>query len=152
AVFVPYAAPTDRLEVEITQTHKRFARAKLLHILEPSKDRTTPPCPYHFRRDEGRKYRDEGSMSRDESKSLLSRSSSLVPRPSSLVPLRWCGGCSWQHLAYDAQLRAKQALVQETLERLGGLKGVSVRPVLGMKDPWRYRNKVQQPVGWDGNQ
>ena len=63
-----------------------------------------------------------------------------------------CGGCAWQHLAYPAQLKAKQALVQETLERIGGLKGISVKPVLGMKDPWRYRNKVQQPVGWDGRQ
>jgi 23S rRNA (uracil1939-C5)-methyltransferase len=130
-VFVPYAAPSDRLEVEIIQTHKRFARAKLLHVLEPSKDRITPPCPYHFRSDEGRGARDES-------------------RPSALVPKLWCGGCTWQHLTYDAQLRAKQALVQETLERLGGLKGIRVKPVLGMKDPWRYRNKVQQPVGWDG--
>src|SRR5690349_5154743 len=37
-----------------------------------------------------------------------------------------CGGCTWQHLAYSAQLKAKQALVQETLERLGGLRGLSV--------------------------
>ena len=42
-------------------------------------------------------------------------------------------------------------LVLETLERIGGLKGIIVKPVLGMKDPWRYRNKVQQPVGFDGN-
>jgi 23S rRNA (uracil1939-C5)-methyltransferase len=34
------------------------------------------------------------------------------------------------------------------LERIGGLRGISVKPVLGMSDPWRYRNKVQQPVGW----
>jgi 23S rRNA (uracil1939-C5)-methyltransferase len=61
-----------------------------------------------------------------------------------------CGGCTWQHLTYDAQLRAKRDLVQETLERIGKLTGIRVKPVLGMKDPWRYRNKVQQPVGWDG--
>jgi 23S rRNA (uracil1939-C5)-methyltransferase len=53
-------------------------------------------------------------------------------------------------LAYESQLRAKRELVQETLERIGGLRGLAVNPVLGMKDPWRYRNKVQQPVGWDG--
>lgn len=63
-----------------------------------------------------------------------------------------CGGCTWQHLPYAAQLKAKQALVRETLERIGGLRGVAVKPVLGMKDPWRYRNKVQQPVAWDGKQ
>jgi 23S rRNA (uracil1939-C5)-methyltransferase len=109
-VFVPYAAAGDRLEIEITQTQKRFARGRILDLVEPSKDRVEPPCPYYYH----------------------------------------CGGCTWQHLMYEAQLRAKRDLVQETLERLGGLKGISVNPVLGMKDPWRYRNKVQQPVGWDG--
>src|SRR5579864_3141557 len=61
-VFVPYAAPSDRLEVEILQTHKRFARAKLLHVLEPSKDRTTPPCPYHFQL-RGLRTQDSGQSS-----------------------------------------------------------------------------------------
>jgi 23S rRNA (uracil1939-C5)-methyltransferase len=63
---------------------------------------------------------------------------------------KFCGGCSWQQIAYPAQLQAKRDLVRETLERLGGLRGIEVNPVLGMADPWRYRNKVQQPVGWDG--
>src|SRR5258706_14496494 len=34
-----------------------------------------------------------------------------------------CGGCTWMHLSYPAQLKAKQALVLETLERIGGLRG-----------------------------
>lgn len=33
------------------------------------------------------------------------------------------------------------------LERIGKLEGVKVHPVLGMKDPWRYRNKAQVPIG-----
>ncbi len=115
-LFVPYSAPGDILEVEITSAHKNFAKARIVRIVTPSKDRVPPPCPYHF----------QGTM----------------PRA--------CGGCTWQHLSYPAQLTAKRALVQETLERLGKLSGLTVRPVLGMKDPWRYRNKVQQPVGWDG--
>jgi 23S rRNA (uracil1939-C5)-methyltransferase len=110
AVFVPYSAPGDRLEVQVTQTQKRYARGRSLKVLRASPDRVDPPCPYYYR----------------------------------------CGGCTWQHLSYPAQLKAKQALVQETLERIGGLKGLLVKPALGMKDPWRYRNKVQQPVGWDG--
>ncbi len=111
-IFVPYAAPGDRLEVEIAQVQKRFARANPLEIIQPSPDRVEAPCPYYYR----------------------------------------CGGCTWQHLSYPAQLKAKQSLVQETLERIGGLKNIQVKPVLGMTDPWRYRNKVQQPVGWDGRQ
>jgi 23S rRNA (uracil1939-C5)-methyltransferase len=62
----------------------------------------------------------------------------------------FCGGCNWQHMVYDFHLDAKTQLVEETLERLGGVQDVTVKPALGMSDPWRYRNKVQQPVGWDG--
>jgi 23S rRNA (uracil1939-C5)-methyltransferase len=64
----------------------------------------------------------------------------------------YCGGCSWQHMNYDFQLDAKRQLVHETLERIGKLSDIEVRDTLGMKEPWRYRNKVQQPVGWDGQQ
>lgn len=62
-----------------------------------------------------------------------------------------CGGCVWQHMNYDFQLDAKRQLVEETLERLGSLRDVEVQPTLGMREPWRYRNKVQQPVGWVGD-
>ncbi len=117
-LFVPYAAPGDTLEVEITETRDRFARAYPVRVIEQSPERITPACPYHFQ---------------------LNKQQSL-----------FCGGCTWQHLTYDAQLRAKTELVRETLERIGGVKGVRVNPTIGMKDPWRYRNKVQQPVGWDG--
>ena len=58
-----------------------------------------------------------------------------------------CGGCQLQHLAYDGQLKMKARLVRDNLERIGQLKEVSVRPVMGMRDPWRYRNKAQVPFG-----
>lgn len=60
-----------------------------------------------------------------------------------------CGGCLWQHLTYDAQLRAKQAIVEESLRTLGGLDA-AVRPVIGAREPWYYRNKMEfsfQPEG-----
>src|SRR5262245_40983541 len=117
-VFVPNAAPKDLLEVELTETHKRYGRARIVRVLRPSPDRVIPPCPYHFETQSAQR--------------------------------RFCGGCSWQHLHYAAQLNAKRALVQETLERIGNLRGFHVNPVLGMDDPWRYRNKVQQPVAWTG--
>lgn len=53
-----------------------------------------------------------------------------------------CGGCLWQHLDYPAQLRAKQALVEERLRHLGGLVGVEVRTIIA-GDPWYYRNKME---------
>lgn len=53
-----------------------------------------------------------------------------------------CGGCKWQHVDYEEQLRVKRKLVQDSLERLGGLQGVVVEPVVPAKEIYRYRNKV----------
>ncbi len=56
-----------------------------------------------------------------------------------------CGGCSCQHMTYDASLRFKQDQVQQLLTRVGGLD-VAVPPVLGMDTPFAYRNKGAYPV------
>lgn len=58
-----------------------------------------------------------------------------------------CGGCQLQHLSYEAQLQFKEQRVRECIERIGKLQNVLVHPTLGMKEPYRYRNKVQLPVG-----
>ncbi|OQP05702.1 23S rRNA (uracil(1939)-C(5))-methyltransferase RlmD [Geobacillus sp. 46C-IIa] len=58
-----------------------------------------------------------------------------------------CGGCQLQHLSYEGQLKAKEKQVKEVLARIGKLEHVTVHPVIGMKNPWRYRNKAQVPVG-----
>src|SRR5579863_6129845 len=47
-VFVPYGCPGDTLEVEITEAHRNYARARLLRVLTSSPQRIKPPCPYHF--------------------------------------------------------------------------------------------------------
>ena len=52
-----------------------------------------------------------------------------------------CGGCQLQHLAYDAQLEAKRAIVGETLRRLGKLQIEDPEIVEGL-DEWRYRSKI----------
>jgi 23S rRNA (uracil1939-C5)-methyltransferase len=57
-----------------------------------------------------------------------------------------CGGCRHQDLDYSAQLAWKTRQVAETLERLGGLRGVTVEPALGMEEPWHYRNKMEFAV------
>ncbi len=46
----------------------------------------------------------------------------------------------WQHIAYPAQLRYKQAIVQQQLARLAGVSDVPVHPVLPATHPWGYRN------------
>jgi 23S rRNA (uracil1939-C5)-methyltransferase len=58
-----------------------------------------------------------------------------------------CGGCDWQHLDGQAQLRHKAALVRDCVERIGKLKDVSILPALPSPQAWAYRNKVMVPFG-----
>ena len=57
-----------------------------------------------------------------------------------------CGGCASQHMAYEQTLHYKRVQVEDCLKHIGGLE-VTVPPVLGMADPWHYRNKNALPVG-----
>ena len=60
-----------------------------------------------------------------------------------------CGGCVFQHMSYTEELWAKRRRVQDALTRLGGTD-LQVEEILGAKNPARYRNKSQYPVGADG--
>ncbi len=73
----------------------------------------------------------------------------LEPSLSRIVPpcpfYTRCGGCSVQHMSYETQLRFKQDIVLDCLNRIGSIKQ-EVNPVIGMDSPWRYRNKTSMPV------
>ncbi len=71
--------------------------------------------------------------------SLVQPGPARVPSPCPRAEI--CPGCQLQHLSYSAQLAAKTTFVRDGLERIGRLKGIEVRPTLGMEDPWHYRNK-----------
>ncbi|MGE5557532.1 MAG: 23S rRNA (uracil(1939)-C(5))-methyltransferase RlmD [Bacillota bacterium] len=58
-----------------------------------------------------------------------------------------CGGCQLAHYSYPAQLKYKQRKVEDALRRIGKLEDTAVHPVLGMAEPFKYRNKGQYPVG-----
>ena len=67
---------------------------------------------------------------------------------------RQCGGCQLQAMDYQAQLQFKERKVYSNLCRIGGLKDLKpedMEPIMGMEDPWRYRNKAQFPFGTDKN-
>ena len=55
-----------------------------------------------------------------------------------------CGGCQYQQLAYEAQLKYKTKRVKEALTRIAHLK-CEVLPCIGASNPYNYRNKIQVP-------
>ncbi|EUJ29187.1 RNA methyltransferase [Listeria floridensis FSL S10-1187] len=77
--------------------------------------------------------------------SLLEESKNRVEPPCEVYAK--CGGCQLQHLSYEGQLGFKQRQVEQVMQRIGKLD-VEVLPVIGMENPFRYRNKSQVPVGY----
>lgn len=64
---------------------------------------------------------------------------------------RQCGGCQIMAMSYDAQLKYKANKVKNDLIRIGGfdesfIESIS-EPIIGMENPYRYRNKAQYPIG-----
>ncbi len=133
-VFVPYGIAGERVRVEIVEAKKGYARGRLMEIVTPSPARLVPRCP-HF--------------------------GPPAPVSGSLGPLphlgegvggeaRGCGGCQWQHIAYDAQLRFKAEILRDQFARIAKIPDAPVRPTLGMETPWDYRNNVQFQVNGGG--
>lgn len=66
-----------------------------------------------------------------------------------------CGGCQLQAMSYDRQLAFKQEKVRNDLIRIGGFDETFIdeimEPIIGMDEPYFYRNKAQYPIGMDKN-
>lgn len=77
----------------------------------------------------------------------------LEPSESRVEPrcpvARQCGGCQLQAMAYEEQLRYKERKIYNNITRIGGFSQVPMLPIMGMDEPWRYRNKAQFPWGTD---
>ena len=69
---------------------------------------------------------------------------------------RQCGGCQIQAMDYERQLLFKEQKIRNNLIRIGGFEAALLdevmEPIVGMENPWRYRNKAQFPVGYDKNE
>ena len=60
-----------------------------------------------------------------------------------------CGGCCYQHITYEEELRAKEKKVRDALTRIGGQDGAKLLGITGAPTTEHYRNKAQYPVGRD---
>lgn len=73
----------------------------------------------------------------------------LKPSPDRIEPdcplFPKCGGCSFRHLSYEAELRAKEKFVRDAFTRIGKIN-CEFEPILGCENPDGYRNKAQYPV------
>lgn len=126
--FVKDAVIGDVIEAGVTKMKKQYGFARLIRVIEPSEYRTEERCP----------------------------------------SARRCGGCQIQAVDYQEQLRLKEKKVYNNLKRIGGLSSlllpsgeetteqtkeeternaVVMEPIIGMENPWRYRNKAQFPFG-----
>lgn len=110
-VFVKDTVIGDKVQAKIMKAKKNYGYARLVEIMEPSKDRVEPRCAY----------------------------------------ARQCGGCQIQALSYEKQLAYKQQKIENNLIRIGGFQKeeIPMQPIIGMEDPYQYRNKAQFPVGCD---
>ena len=106
--LVSYALPGETVEVEPRGKQGGVAVGTATEVLEESARRIAPRCPHYG------------------------------PGESRPDFLTQCGGCQWQHAAYDYQLEMKRQVVEEAWSR-AGLRLPAETPVLGMADPWRYR-------------
>ena len=121
--FIKDTVIGDVVEASAMKMKKSYGYARLVKVLTPSPYRVEPKCPV----------------------------------------ARQCGGCQLQMMDYQEQLWFKERKVYNHLRRIGGLENlvlpgekmdgdvggpvVRMEPIMGMENPWRYRNKAQFPFG-----
>lgn len=72
----------------------------------------------------------------------MSQTSNLKTNPDACPLAKKCGGCQLQNMTYDRQLKWKQARCEILLKKFG-----KVSKIMGMEEPYHYRNKVQAAFG-----
>ena len=58
-----------------------------------------------------------------------------------------CGGCKVMAASYEEQLRFKENKIRNNLEKIGKITDLEYYPIIGMEEPYHYRNKAQFPIG-----
>lgn len=78
----------------------------------------------------------------------------LEPSPDRIDPrcshFTRCGGCHYQHIPYEVQLKAKTEILRDQLMRIGKLDAPPIQPIVPSPNPWNYRNYIQFHLTRDG--
>src|SRR5690606_6819118 len=139
---MPHNSPVNR--IELTLTDIAFGGEALGRT-----DGRVVFVPYALpgERAEVALVQDKGDFARGALARLLEPSGDRVEPP--CPKFTACGGCQWQHAGYAAQLGFKRRVVAEQLRRIGRFPDAErfVRPPIGMRSPWGYRNPAGLPVG-----
>lgn len=61
-----------------------------------------------------------------------------------------CGGCHYQHMPYEEQLKAKRDILEDQLQRIGDITDPAVGETVPSPQPWMYRNRMQFHLTDDG--
>lgn len=88
------------------------------------------------------------TIHKKKSNYLEGRATEIIQRsPHRVLPVcehfGTCGGCSWQDLSYEMQLKYKQDEVENNLKRIGGFADLEISPILGSDKQYSYRNKLE---------
>jgi tRNA/tmRNA/rRNA uracil-C5-methylase (TrmA/RlmC/RlmD family) len=60
-----------------------------------------------------------------------------------------CGGCQYQHIAYETQLRIKHKQIADLFQRIGGIRTEAIAPVVPCPQPYGYRNRIMIRSQWN---
>lgn len=74
---------------------------------------------------------------------ILEPSSSRVKPICSMANV--CGGCCWQHISYEEQLKQKKLIVQETIKKIAG-EDIEIKDVIPSPQITEFRHKIQYPI------
>lgn len=136
--FIKDAVIGDRVEAKAMKVKKSYGFARLLQVLEPSDKRTAPLCPV------ARQCGGCQIQAMDYQEQLRFKENKVCSN------LRRIGGL--EHLIFrdeEGSLRNEEDGTTNALRKEESIESgaISVYPIMGMENPWRYRNKAQFPFG-----
>lgn len=127
-IFIGGTVPGDRVEVELFSIKHGEAQGRVKKFLDFSPARVAAACP-HF----GRRISVDGVVSDFLPDGRLDLSAN-------------CGGCTWQFLTYEDQLREKEQQVRNALLQIAEIPEAELvpvwKPIMAAENPWWYRNKM----------